>query len=307
MSTISDNSERISDLTDFNSYDTENTKEMIDDCDTKLKAEYCHRFLDAIYHGDNDLAIFLIDDLIKKGIDITCPFIMQFHLWERDLPCSTLYYACLFNRIVIIKHLLDTSLFDDCIVLVINKLLENRSWQIMERNNLDNVDFDPKIMYNYRNKEYIENQKRYRSILRELHKQSHDKLKRILKLLLSHLSRKRIETIQISEPLVMTMEDNLGDDYLEEYNEKEIEEYKKALQESNDRTKKEHDEIVYLVKNHPGSIFKEPSSDLNEFNLRKLPNPLRVGGINKKSKKSKKMQTKSKKRKGKKSRKYYKK
>jgi Txe/YoeB family toxin of Txe-Axe toxin-antitoxin module len=176
----------------------------------------------------------------------------------------------------------------------------------MEYNKLDNVDFDPKIMYNYRNKEYIENNKRYRTISGELGKQSHDKLKRILKLLLSHLSRKRIETIQIPEPLVMTMEDMYGDDLedLEEYNEKEIEEYKKQLDESNDETKKKHDEIVHIIKNHTGSIFKEPLSNLNEFNLRKLPNPLRVGGINKKSKK---MRQKSKKRKGKKSRKYYKK
>jgi Txe/YoeB family toxin of Txe-Axe toxin-antitoxin module len=281
---------------------------MIDDCDTKLKAEYCHRFLDAIYHGDNDLAIFLIDDLIKKGVDITCPFIVDFHFREHDLPCSTLYYACLFNRIVIIKHLLDTSLFNDCIILVINKLLENRSLPIREYNKLDNVDFDPKIMYNYRNKEYIENHKRRLAISGELSKQSHDKLKRILKLLLSHLSQKRIEMIQIPEPLVMTMEDIYGDDLedLEEYTGKEIEEIKKELDESNDKTKKEHDEIVDIIKNHPGSIFKEPSSDLNEFNLKKIPNPLRAGGV-KKSKKSKKMQTKSKKRKGKKSRKYYKK
>lgn len=303
MSTSGDNLERISDLTDFNSYDTENTKEIVDDCETKLKEEYCHRLLDAIYHGDNKLAIFLIDDLIKKGVDITCPFIVEFNVREPDLPCSTLYYACLFNRIVIIKHLLDTSLFDDCIVLVINKLLENRSMPIMERNILDNVDFDPKIMYNYHNKQYIENKKRYNTIKQELSKQSHGKLKQVLKLLLSHLSRKKIETIQISEPLVRTIEDGLGDDYLEEYDQEEIEAEKKALQEFNDKTKKEYDEIVYIVKNHPGSIIKEPSSNLNEFNLRKLPNPLRVGGI----KKSKRKNKKSKKRKCKKSRKYYKK
>jgi hypothetical protein len=285
---------------------------MIDDCDTKLKAEYCHRFLDAIYHGDNDLAIFLIDDLIKKGVDITCPFIER---WPYSLPehvhCSTLYYACIFNRIIIIKYLLDTSLFDDCIVSVINKLVNDRDSLVMERNKFNNVDFDPKIKYDYRheNKQFQEKRKWMTNIKKEFSGQSHDKLKRILKLLLSHLSQKRIETIQIPEPIIRTLEGDLGDDYLEEYDEEEIEAQKKALQKMNVEIKKKHDEIVDIIKNHPGSIFKEPSSDLNEFNLKKIPNPLRVGGVkkSKKSKKSKKMQTKSKKRKGKKSRKYYKK
>jgi hypothetical protein len=145
--------------------------------------------------------------------------------------------------------------------------------------------------------------------LRGLREQSqHNKLKRILKLLLSHLSLKKKEAIQIPELIIRTLEDNLGDDYLEEYDEEEIEAEKKTLEKMNVEIKKEHDEIVDIIKNHPGSIFKEPSSNLNEFNLKKISKPLRVGGVkkSKRSKKSKKMQIKSKKRKGKKSRKHYK-
>jgi hypothetical protein len=91
------------------------------DCPNKLKEEYCQRLLDAIYTGDNKLAIFLIDDLITKKIDVRCDDSVPFHShvgsWET--LCSTLSLACKLGRLIVVKYLLETGEFEDCITLLI--------------------------------------------------------------------------------------------------------------------------------------------------------------------------------------------
>ena len=48
---------------------------------------------------------------------------------SEDFPCATLLYACLNNRIIIIKHLLETGEFDDCILEIIRLLVTNNNYR----------------------------------------------------------------------------------------------------------------------------------------------------------------------------------
>jgi hypothetical protein len=156
------------------------------DCQNKLKEEYCQRLLDAIDIGNDRLAIFLIDDLIKKNIDVRCDDSIPFYYAVRDTVCSTLWLASILGRFTIVEHLIKTGEFDDCI-------LETVRWLILE---FSGIIYDDTFRVLIDKKDSSYGREHHRQHIKE----KHNKTVKMLKLLLSYVKPNSIRELKaISE------------------------------------------------------------------------------------------------------------
>ena len=281
------------------------------DCQHLLKDEKCQRLYDSIYSGNNILAKDLIDEFVDNNYDFNLCDSRPHHqvpgmdTMGREDTCPILLYACMNGRNVIVKYLLETSMFNDYIIEIINILLNNDIYTYIcdyyIRDNDSESKYD-KISSEYFKEKAIEQNIKIgtpesRDLLQQFRRESRDfckktyfiKFKKILKLLLSYLTKKQIQYIDIP-PLILLdiderIKDNFGDDYLSqiengEITMEDIDEMTKKLEKYNSTTTIEYNEIVDIIQKHQGTIYhKDIPSQLR-------PSQLRYGG--KRTKKNKK-------------------
>ena len=280
------------------------------DCQHLLKDEKCQRLYDSIYSGNNTLAKHLIDEFMDNNYDFNlCDsdphrFVLGVGPGDR-YTCPLLLYACMNGRNVIVNYLLETSMFNDCIIEIINTLLNNDNYTYICDNYIRDNDSESKydkISEEYFKEKAIEQNIKiytpeYIDLRRQLIRERTDfckktyfiKFKKILKLLLSYLTKKQIQYIHIP-PLILLdiderIKDNFGDDYLSQIENGEItiediDNETKEVEKHNSTKTIEYNEIVDIIQKHQGTIYhKDIPSQLR-------PSQLRYGG--KRTKKNKK-------------------
>ena len=285
------------------------------DCQHLLKDEKCQRLYDSIYSGNNTLAKDLIDEFVDNNYDFNlCDShphkrVPGMDMMDREDTCPILLYACMNGRNVIVKYLLETSMFNDYIIEIINILLNNNIYTHICDYYIRDNDSESKYAKwrgDYFKEKAIEQNIKMSTpestdLLRQLRKESRDfckktyfiKIKKILKLLLSYLTKKQIQYIHIP-PLILLdiderIKDNFGDDYLSQIENGEItmeniDEMTKDIEKYNSTKTIEYNEIVDIIQKHQGTIYhKDIPSQLRQGQLRQ--SQLRYGG--KRTKKNK--------------------
>jgi hypothetical protein len=224
---------------------------------------------------------------------------------DREDTCPLLLYACMNGRNVIVNYLLETSMFNDYIIEIINILLNNDNYTYICDYYIKENDSESKYYktsYEYFKEKAIEQNIKIGTpegtdLLRQLQRRRRDfnkntyfiKFKKILKLLLSYLTKKQIQYIDIP-PLILLdidveLENIFGSDYLSEIENGEItmediDDITKEIEKDNSTKTIEYNEIVDIIQKHQGTIYhKDIPSQLR-------PSQLRYGG--KRTKKNKK-------------------
>jgi hypothetical protein len=291
------------------------------DCQHLLKDEKCQRLYDSIYSGNNTLAKDLIDEFVDDNYDFNLCDCVPHHVVlgmnGGDDTCPLLLYACMNGRNVIVNYLLETSMFNDYIIEIINILLNNDNYTYICDYYIKENDSESKYYktsYEYFKEKAIEQNIKIGTpestdLLRQVQRRRRDfnkntyfiKFKKILKLLLSYLTKKQIQYIDIP-PLILLdidveLENSLGDDYLSqiengEITMEDIDNITKKIEKDHSTKTIEYNEIVDIIQKHQGTIYHKDIPSQLRYASMKSPTPSTGGKRTKKNKKYKRIKHK---------------